>query len=246
MCPTAEGVALDAHYTDPALVALYDAECGWSPDRDFYAALPGAAPLRVLDLGCGTGLLTVALAAQGHAVTGADPSAEMLAVARARPSGARVRWVQGLAQDAGGPFDLAIMTGHVFQTLTDDAAIAATFAAVRARLAPGGRFVFETRNPGRPWAARWTGSRMVDGVRVERWVDRASGEHITFTTRYHLPGGARDSVSRLRFAPLATVLRLARAAGFTPGPVRGDWDGAAFDAARHDEMIVLLEARRDD
>lgn len=54
---------------------------------------------RVLDVGCGTGLLTAALAETGHAkVWGVEPSDEMLAVARARvPRGVGLR--RGAAEE---------------------------------------------------------------------------------------------------------------------------------------------------
>jgi SAM-dependent methyltransferase len=51
----------------------------------------------VLDLGCGTGLLTVPLAGRYDRVIGADPSPDMLALARSRSGGAPVAWL--LADD---------------------------------------------------------------------------------------------------------------------------------------------------
>jgi SAM-dependent methyltransferase len=51
----------------------------------------------VLDLGCGTGQLTVPLAGRYARVIGADPSPDMLALARSRAGGAPVAWL--LADD---------------------------------------------------------------------------------------------------------------------------------------------------
>ena len=51
----------------------------------------------VVDLGCGTGLLTRVLGGRGHAVIGIDPSPEMLAVARRGPHADQVRWISGNA-----------------------------------------------------------------------------------------------------------------------------------------------------
>lgn len=59
-------------------------------------ALPAAAS--VLDLGCGTGALTVPLTAHFDRVTGADPSPDMLALARSAAGPAPVAWL--LADDA--------------------------------------------------------------------------------------------------------------------------------------------------
>jgi SAM-dependent methyltransferase len=66
---------------------------------DEYALGTGA---RVADLGCGTGQLSLPLAARGAHVDGIDPSAEMLrAAAAATPPAlaARVRWLAGVAED---------------------------------------------------------------------------------------------------------------------------------------------------
>jgi len=83
-----------ACYADPRLAALYDAMNPPGPDTDFYLALAGDAPLRVLDVGCGTGLLACEFAARGHRVTGADPAPAMLDIARRRPGGGAVRWIE--------------------------------------------------------------------------------------------------------------------------------------------------------
>jgi 2-polyprenyl-3-methyl-5-hydroxy-6-metoxy-1,4-benzoquinol methylase len=115
----------DLHYEYPRLAALYDLDNGWSADRDFYVSLAGGEPKRVLDLGCGTGLICDAFAARGHSVTGADPSGAMLDVARSKPNGGKIEWVQAFAQAFRSEkrFDLIIMTGHAFQVLLDEADI---------------------------------------------------------------------------------------------------------------------------
>jgi ubiquinone/menaquinone biosynthesis C-methylase UbiE len=60
----------------------------------FRSALAAEAPssARVLDFGCGTGALALALADAGYAMTGADISAAMLDVARAADDKGQVRW----------------------------------------------------------------------------------------------------------------------------------------------------------
>jgi SAM-dependent methyltransferase len=163
----------------------------------------------------------------------------MLAIARLRPGGDRVRWVEADARelDLGERFDLVVMTGHVFQVFLDDADVEHVFRAVRGHLAPGGRFGFESRNPlAREWE-EWTapGSRevaQVDGVgavEAEWDVTAVDGELVTFETRYRLPATGEQLVgpSTLRFRSQAAIAGLLTAAGF--GDVRwlGDWDGAA-------------------
>jgi ubiquinone/menaquinone biosynthesis C-methylase UbiE len=65
----------------------------------------------VLDVGCGTGSLAIALAASGRTVVAADPAAASLDVARSKDRNATVTWVYNDA--VGVPAvaaDLAVMT----------------------------------------------------------------------------------------------------------------------------------------
>jgi ubiquinone/menaquinone biosynthesis C-methylase UbiE len=57
----------------------------------------GTARLRVADLGCGTGSLSVLLGHAGHRVVGVDFAAGMLALATAKAAdaGVDVTWVEG-------------------------------------------------------------------------------------------------------------------------------------------------------
>src|SRR5208282_6074368 len=73
----AERYAKDAHFV-PAL---------GQPVLELLAPKPGE---RILDLGCGDGVLTEKIAASGASVYGVDGSADMIAAARARGIDARV------------------------------------------------------------------------------------------------------------------------------------------------------------
>lgn len=97
----------------------------------------GAGPLRVLDAGCGQGTQALALAVEGHAVTGLDPSAELLdRFARdAATAGVAVHLVQGPGERATelapGPFDLVLCHG-VLMYLDDPAPLLGALGAVAA------------------------------------------------------------------------------------------------------------------
>lgn len=237
----------DAHYDDPRLAAIYDLGNGWSEDSDYYLALAGTRPCRVLDIGCGTGIITDAIATRGHVVVGADPSPGMLAVARTKPRGDAIRWVESDAQslDLGETFDLIIMTGHAFQTLATDRDIEAAAASIKRHLAHDGRAVFESRNPLIDWPSRWAYG--VD-LKTPQGTIRETREFLghdagcmTFDLRYRFPDGA-ELVSRsvLRFAERETIEALFRTAGLVPDRVCGDWDGSPFDAATSPEMIFHM------
>ena len=240
---------LDKHYVLPRMAAFYDIECGWSGDRDFYLALAGQAPSRVLDLGCGTGLLCEAYAAAGHTVSGVDPAGAMLAVGRQKPYGGAIDWVEAAASEfrSDKRFDLIIMTGHAFQVLLTDADIAAVLQVMHDHLAPNGRAVFEVRNPALDWERRWTYERttiaLPAGGEVEKWgmVLARNGERLRFEQRYRFPDGeVVASVSELRFAPRETILRLAAEAGLELVELLGDWDGSEYDPQRSEEMIFVF------
>ncbi len=66
------------------------------PFTDLVARVGAADPHVVVDLGCGTGRLTLRLAQRwpGARVVGVDSSAEMLAAARAQDGAERVEWVE--------------------------------------------------------------------------------------------------------------------------------------------------------
>lgn len=125
--------------------------------------LPGhGAGLRILDLGCGTGASTAALAAAcpGAEITAVDASAGMLERARAKPWSDGVTFVRAPAErlaEAGveGPFD-AVFAAYLFRNVADPDAV---LSEVREALAPGGRLaVHEYSLSGRPvHRAVWTG-----------------------------------------------------------------------------------------
>ncbi len=114
----------------------------------------------VLDIGCGTGTHPCLLASRGFAVTGLDPALASLDVARSKPFADRVHWVHGTVA-ALPPLrvDLATMTGNVAQVFLSDAEWAEVLGAAFAALRPGGRLVFETRDPARKAWLEWTRAR---------------------------------------------------------------------------------------
>jgi 2-polyprenyl-6-hydroxyphenyl methylase/3-demethylubiquinone-9 3-methyltransferase len=139
--------ALAARWWDPqgpqkALHALNPARLGYVADR---VALRGA---RVLDLGCGGGLLSEALAGAGADVTAIDLAPDLLKIARLHglESGIRVEYRQvsaeALAAEAPGAFD-AITCMEMLEHVPDPASILRACATL---LRPGGRLLVSTLN----------------------------------------------------------------------------------------------------
>ena len=76
----------DAIFEDPRLARLYDVFDGDRSDLDAYLAVAtelGAST--VLDVGCGTGVFALLLAARGIEVVAVDPAGASLDVARGKP-----------------------------------------------------------------------------------------------------------------------------------------------------------------
>lgn len=150
----------DAEFNDLRLARLYETLCPWGRSDQFFLDLANEIlESRILDLGCGTGQITLALARAGHQVTGIDPAAASLTLARAKIGAERVVWIEGTSAAApANAFDLALMTNHVAQFITNDAAWLEVLADVYRALAPGGRLVFDSRDPvAREWE-KWTRS----------------------------------------------------------------------------------------
>lgn len=239
---------LSAAYAEGRLAALYDALNPPGDDTAFYLDLAGARPLAVLDMGCGTGLLACGLAARGHRVTGADPAAAMLAVARGQPGADQVRWIQTDAAGLSVPtrFDLIIMTGHVFQLLLGDGDVRAALGTLRRHLAPGGRIAFETRNPDarewQYWTPRETRQRVETaagpaGVHYD--IGSVTGEFVTYETCIRFPDGEQVVVpDTLRFMGQAELAGFLTEAGLTDVTWYGDWDRSPVGPASPEIIAV--------
>lgn len=242
---------LSAAYADTRLAALYDALNPPGDDTAFYLSLPGQPPQAILDMGCGTGQLACAFAAQGHQVTGADPAAAMLAVARGRPGADRVRWIQADAAGLSGParFDLIVMTGHVFQLLLDDEDVRAALGTLGRHLAPGGRLAFETRNPEvrewQYWSPGETRERVdtAEGAAdVHYDIRSVTGQLVTYETCIRFPGGENVTVpDTLRFMDQAELAGFLTEVGLADVSWYGDWDRSPASPASP-EFIAVARA----
>lgn len=233
---------VDACFSEPRLAQIYDALDGSREDLQLYLGI--ADELRassVLDVGCGTGVLACALAERGVEVVGVDPAEALLAVARGRPGADRVRWVGGgAAAYDGPPVDLVTMTGNVAQVFVNDEEWSGCLQACGASLCPGGRLVFEARDPaGRGWEA-WTPERTrlrvaaPGGGTVEAWCEVSSVALplVTFRWTYSFDrdGTVLTSDSTLRFRDRAELSVALDDAGFVVDEVRDapDRPGAEF------------------
>ncbi len=141
-----------------ALAAVYD-RLGEKPNYDEYAAFFSAccarydiSPSLVLDLGCGTGAMTLALAARGYDMIGVDGSEQMLSRAYERMYAEGKGGILFLQQDMR-EFELYGTVGAVVSTLDcvnyliEDGDLDKCFSLVHNYLDPDGLFLFDVNTP---------------------------------------------------------------------------------------------------
>jgi SAM-dependent methyltransferase len=135
----------DTLYDDGLLYDLAHGVRAGSAEVAFYARRAAETGGRCLELGCGTGRVTVPLAESGVPMTGLDLAPDMLAVAKRKGAGLPIDWVAADFRDFSLPeaFGAIIVPINSIAHLLTDEDVTAAFGRVRAHLAPEGRFVFE-------------------------------------------------------------------------------------------------------
>lgn len=136
LAPFYDAINADISYSDWAdfIEKIFNKECKSRPEL-------------VLDLGCGTGKMTLELASRGYDMTGIDISAEMLDIAReqAEIGGYDILW---LSQDMRefelyGTVDSAVSCLDCINHLTKPSDVKKTFELMHNYLIPDGIFVFD-------------------------------------------------------------------------------------------------------
>ena len=232
---------------------------GFEDDLAMYAGFAERTGGRVLEIGSGTGRVAIALAEDGHRVTGLELSAEMLSIAQqkvlGREIGDRVTLVQGDMRrfKIEDHFGLVIAPINTFlHNLTLDDQLAA-LSGIKAHLRPGGLLVLDCFNPDPAFAT--DDRRLI----VQRSVlDRATGQtallfmtratdwgnqtqEITYIVdRSDEQGSIRRTVFSIsfRFIFRHEMHLLLKHAGFDLKDMYGSYELDPFEAAS-DKLIVV-------
>jgi SAM-dependent methyltransferase len=199
-----------------------------APVVDLLAPVAGE---RILDLGCGDGVIAAELAARGCEVVGVDASAAQVEATRARGVDARV--VDGHRLDFDSEFD-AVFSNAAMHWMTEPARV---IAGVARALRPSGRFVAELGGHGcvaRIVAAlgRALAAQGVDAARLNPWYFPTDVEY-----RALLEAGGFD-VRWIALIPRPTPL---------PGDI-GDWletFAESFLVAAPDRPAAVAAVRED-
>ena len=227
--------------------------------RDFALAADGP----ILELGCGTGRLLVALARQGHRITGLDVSHASLerARAKAKEGGLEgyVTLVQGDLRDFDLPdrFALAVIPINTFMHCYDIEQQLACLRCVRRALRSNGQLVVDVYHPDLPVLLEADGRLVSDGSVLDpetghtiqrtthRRLDMASQtQHTTFVLDEVAADGMVRRTSfpfRMRFVFRFEMELLLRLAGFSLEAVYGSYELEPFEGAS-DKMVFVARA----
>ena len=238
-------------------------------DVPFWRRIAAGADGRVLELGCGTGRVSLALAKAGVDLVGIDRSEPMLARLRARlplkasrparlPGGQLANSLDLIRGDIralpfrAGSFSMVLAPYGILQSLLGDGDLAATLDSVARVLVRGGRFgidlvpdvpnwrEYDNRVQLRGRAAGGAHLTLIESVRQDR-----RRRLTTFEQRYLERRGrsTREHRFSLTFRTLSVrqMTRRLERAGFTVEAVLGDYRGRPWDE-RSDVWIIM--ARR--
>lgn len=225
---------------------------------------------RVIDVGCGTGMLPIRWAAWGLDVVGLDPDAGMLEKAAANAEEARVeieaaggsvRFVCGgfgeLAALGLGPADAVTCTGNALPHIDGQAGLAPTLRDFAAVVRPAGVLILHLLNHDRLLGSRVRSIPPVvrdaeDGTWVFLRLMDYEGDGIRFDfVTLHRPMGAWESgdaweTDSRRSVHTALPTQLLRgelvSAGFPDVRVFGNHAGAPFQPGQ-DESVIMVARR---
>jgi SAM-dependent methyltransferase len=210
--------------------------------KEMVALPPGGA---ILDVACGWGRHSIALAREGFRVTGLDLSETLLARARKRAAAANVEveLVRGDMREIPwrGRFDAVLsLYSSLGYFLSDDEDLRVLRGA-REALRPDGVFVMETMHRDHivgGYASRdWWETDDGLTVWVEREFDAVEGVSREWT-RWSRGADTGEKYHELRIRTATEWDALLRTAGLVPVEWYGDWELAPFIHTSEDLIVV--------
>lgn len=258
------------HYVD---TALYDFEYAERVDDiRWYRAVAGDQPLRIAELGAGTGRITCPLARDGHTLEAIDLMPEMLAGLCARAEGED--WADRITvyeadmralplEDAS--VDLVISPFNALMHLYTWRDLLACFEEAFRVLVPGGRFAFDVQLPDIEWLTWDPDVRHA----ITPFVHPVSGEKLVYSTNHRYDHATQichiclyydEPTKGRRFRPPPKPKKLVRlahrqifpeevralvtTAGFTLSRHEGDFRGRALENISETQAVVCTKPRK--
>jgi SAM-dependent methyltransferase len=232
----------------------YDRIFAATEDLPFWSRLAAQQGGPILELACGTGRVTIALAQQGLRVTGLDNAAAMLAEAARKgvDAGVDVTWVAADMRHFAlhEIFALIILPANTLCHLLTTADFVACMACVKQHLAPNGRFVIDVFVPRMELLVNRPGERFPfaeyedpDGrgpiTVTESYTYEPDTQIKRITTHQQMPDGTEFAGKlNMRMYFPQELDALLRYNGFVIEKKYGAYNRAPFD--RHAEKQLLI------
>ncbi|MDB5188224.1 MAG: class SAM-dependent methyltransferase [Candidatus Kaiserbacteria bacterium] len=244
---------LETNYTefsDPRVVALYDTLNPFGIDSEFFCKQAEKLSAKtIIDLGCGTGLLTHELAKRGHEMIGIEPSAAMLAAAQSKPNAEQITWIQGSFEKTDSlQVDMILMTSHVAQFFLEDNEWQEVLYAAYQALKPNGYLVFDIRRLTNPPFIGWPTEENrkkfenTNAGPVEWWFKLVHVENRRVRYELHYSfvqfGEEIVSMNELIFRTQDEITQALLDAGFKMETIYGNWDGSLVTSASPEMIFV--------
>jgi SAM-dependent methyltransferase len=204
-----------------------------------WLALPEGS--KVLDLCCGMGRHSLALAQAGYGVTGVDLSETLLAEARSQEGAEAVTWLRSDMRElplAGG-FDAVVNLFTSFGYFEKDEEQVKVLREIHRMLRPGGKFIIDFLNPAHviahlvPHSTREEGDVLIDETR--RIEDGYVKKDIVLTSRPE--GEPRRYHERVKLYTREQFSAMIAAAGLRLDQVHGSYDEEEYDEEHSPRMI---------
>lgn len=209
-----EGKFKPLHLMNPCRLDYITAQIAAEFDRDLTQALPFQG-LRILDIGCGGGLLSEPMARLGADVVGADAAARNIPVAQvhAAQSGLSIEYCNTTAEDlaaSGAQFDV-VLNMEVVEHVADPQGY---LTACQQLLKPGGLMICSTMNRN----AKSFVLAIVGAEWVMRWLPKGTHDWSKFIT----PDELYDLIRRAGLEPVDRK-------GMVFNPISWKWSTSARD-----------------
>ena len=210
----------------------------------------------ILDICCGTGIVTVPLAQLGYHVCGVDIVTSMLEQARNKAgslANIELRLENALTMDHDRHYDLAIMTGNAFQAFLRPEDIEQLLLTTHRHLNPQGLLVFDSRMP-----EGYDFSIDADFRLISEYLDPQGrqAQYLLRKTRYdadpgvlyfdklrrYSDGSEQHSAIEIKFTPFSQLQTLLNRCGFLLQACYCDWQGNCFSEG-NDKLVMAARAR---
>ena len=164
---------------------------------------------KVLDIGCGTGNLALAVANQNCRVKALDFDREMVAIAKAKNNSSNPEFLHVDMRNIAdyfraGSFDLIYCFGNTIVHLLSNDQIRKFLHAVKSVLTPGGQFLLQLLNYENILTNQITQLPLIENntIKFERYYEFNEPELVDFITMLTIKASGETITNRIKLYPL--------------------------------------------